>query len=408
MTKKNPILSNPENLINVTCDSFTYSTGWAVCVRDSNANVGSYTNTVGATAEYTFEGKKFYILASREHQNAICDIYLNNELVGPDISFGTIDGTKEPDIVFWDDTLEFGSHNVTIVNKGTAYIVLAGMYIDPLPSDGTGAILNFSNIETTYGTWQLSNTQPPYFYSTQTDASFYFYFYGTKFYLCGVRGSSFSTIKLTIDYDKEVTINTAFTNAVAQNSIGILLYESEDLEFKRHHVLIHKFSNSGRIGITNLFYTWNSNDVIPEPIPKAADIPVSIPATSTGIISTHSTTGSTSVECQFTGGISPDTIYPPYNCGYKIWNRNGEFAERRVTFKGVRFRIYGKRSSNHGKYQLYLDDQLIGNINQKGITTNIDYFLEYESDLLEYGEHTVVCNGTEVFEMFRIAFWPDL
>lgn len=72
------------------------------------------------------------------------------------------------------------------------------------------------------------------------------------------------------------------------------------------------------------------------------------------------------------------------------------------------FRIYDKRSVNHGKNQLYLEDQLIGTINQKGARSDINYFLEYESDLLEYGDHTIVCNGSEIFEMLRIAFRPDL
>lgn len=75
-------------------------------------------------------------------------------------------------------------------------------------------------------------------------------------------------------------------------------------------------------------------------------------------------------------------------------------------FKGEKFQVYGKYDPDHGEYNLLLDGQLIKTINQYG-TYNVPYALQYTSDILPYGEHTIKIEmlGAQ-FELYKFTYWP--
>lgn len=112
------------------------------------------------------------------------------------------------------------------------------------------------------------------------------------------------------------------------------------------------------------------------------------------------------VNCPDEVAISP--------CGETSWFNplNGAQSQNppkfEYTFKGEKYQVYGKYDPDHGDYNLFLDDKLVKTISQYG-TYDVPYALQYTSDVLPYGEHTIRIEMKNAqFELYKFAYWPSV
>ena len=134
---------------------------------------------------------------------------------------------------------------------------------------------------------------------------------------------------------------------------------------------------------------------------KALADPKPTPETYPLAVSTRQMTKSNNYQCE----SDPDVI----NCGQRCWSSDGT-AVFEYTFKGVQFVLYGKKASNHGSFDLIIDDKEPEVIDEHSSTTDA-YALLYTSDVLDYKEHKIVMKGKgngNPFELFRLSYWPSL
>ena len=104
-----------------------------------------------------------------------------------------------------------------------------------------------------------------------------------------------------------------------------------------------------------------------------------------------------------------DNFYNP-ECGSKCWSnkKSGDYFE--LTFEGVKFEVFGSYASNNGHFNIYLDNKFLETINLYKEGDSIHRTRVFESNVIEYGQHTVRLEGfqDEQFEIFKITYWPWL
>lgn len=346
------ILTNPEGLINITCDKFQYeSWGGAVCVENDGANHGSYGNS--GKAKYTFIGTKVHILAYKEDASGTADIFIDGIFV-ENANFnsgGTSNVDRFPGIVFSSTELEYNEHTIEIIPKGM--IVIGSLYINPLPREGSYR-LGFEEFGQTSGTWNKNtNSNPPTFSCNEEGSKGIFYFYGTRFWLTGIRSSSNGEFNLIIDDGTPISINERKTSGYAQNNMPILLYESEELEFKPHQVKIIR--TNYEIKLVNLLYTM---------YPYTE---VETPATDDTII--NNPVGLINITCDkltYTNWGNAICVSNGYadHASYS----NSVDASAKYTFKGTRAHILVWKEGNSGLANIIVDHYIIAtrNLNSGG------------------------------------------
>jgi len=266
------VLTNPEGLVNITCDKFEY-TGWdegsrgQVCVRSGEANHGSFTRNTGAKATVKFIGTKFHILAWKQENSGPAKIWVDNVLIG-EPNFNSNDGSRRSGIAFTSPEFPYGEHTLVIEHAGTfntQSVVIGSIYVDPLPEVG-GFKLAYDDFKITKGAWtQSTSTTPSTFTCTDEECAGKFSFFGTRFWLTGVRGSDVGEFEVTIDKNEPILIQERQSAEIAQNNLPVILYQSDELSFSQHTVKVRR--TSYKISLSNLLYTLYPYTQTPTPSP---------------------------------------------------------------------------------------------------------------------------------------------
>lgn len=144
----------------------------------------------GSSAKKARKTKKTVNFCSRFHilngvffsrVRNIINIRIDDELVGiPNFNSGGQQNYES--IVFTSNDLEYGQHTLEIECLGQGSIIFGGVYVDPLPREGSYC-LGFSDFKEREGDWIEYSDTPRVFSSSSEKASGTFEFYGTKFYL---------------------------------------------------------------------------------------------------------------------------------------------------------------------------------------------------------------------------------
>ena len=120
-----------------------------------------------------------------------------------------------------------------------------------------------------------------------------------------------------------------------------------------------------------------------------------------------------------TGSYGTESIACPNNtvattpCGTTAWHNPSSQGKNLPTFeykfKGVKFQVYGKYDKDHREFALYLDGEFLTNINQYTDGEDVLHALQYESEELPYGEHTIQAKSiSNSFAIYKFAYWPSL
>ncbi|MCW6655447.1 alpha-L-fucosidase, partial [Aerococcaceae bacterium NML201296] len=93
-----------------------------------------WTNRQGASAEYTFEGTKAYVVSTIDPNHDVMEIYVDGVKVQEVNTRSTV--RKRSQMVFETDTLSKGRHTIKLVNKTNRAIAAEGIYV--LNNNGEG------------------------------------------------------------------------------------------------------------------------------------------------------------------------------------------------------------------------------------------------------------------------------
>ncbi|KAK8881269.1 hypothetical protein M9Y10_004003 [Tritrichomonas musculus] len=266
-------VNNVDGLINITCDQFTYEGGWVKCHDNERwADIGSYTNDAGGKISYKFTGSRVHAFSLRQNRDGEkrCNakFFIDNKEICEINLFPT---TTHHQVVFSSDYLPFGEHTIEIAHGEVSGgpIIFCSFYVDPLPKIG-GEKLGYNDIKGNdkSDNWEYKNEEnkTPYFTTTNINAFVIFKFHGTRFWLTGIRDSTYGKFDLIIDEESHIEIdetkgisNFAYPERAYNNAI--LLYESDVLQLKDHTVKIVNKDNK-RITIINLLYSTQPHNAI--------------------------------------------------------------------------------------------------------------------------------------------------
>lgn len=229
------VMINPEGLINLTCDKFSYEE-WpsaGICVISDMADHGSYSLQAGSKARINFVGVKIHLLEYKERLSGLGNIMIDNEIVAT-VNFSSENQIKYESIIFTSHDLEYGEHTFEIESIQNAEIVFGSVYVDPLPKEGR-FILGYSDFKKLSGNWTINSDTPPSFVSDSEDASGMFEFYGTRFWLTGVRSIDFGDFELIIDDGPSIFIRESEIAPIAQNSKPFLFHQSKIIRIQTSH-----------------------------------------------------------------------------------------------------------------------------------------------------------------------------
>ena len=122
-----------------------------------------------------------------------------------------------------------------------------------------------------------------------------------------------------------------------------------------------------------------------------------------GIFKLTNQVSSQNFGCEYKNLDSPNA----YRCGLSCWSYLGHNTSLEYTFKGVKFQIYGTIDPSHGKFNLQIDDGNIIQINEYTASRSM-FTVVYTSELLEYKEHKIKIYSDEVYEIYKLTYWPSL
>lgn len=156
-----------------------------------------------------------------------------------------------------------------------------------------------------------------------------------------------------------------------------------------------------------LQFVYYVDNYQPQQTPSA--VPISVPIAQMNIEG--------SLNCNFGGTVTTYSVQK-YNCNDNInicetesrcglvCNTTGNFQ---YTFKGVQFAIYGTISPDLGHFDVYFNNELVGN-GDESKSPRQDYALVFTSKQYEYKEYTVkiISNRQERFEIYKLVYWPAL
>lgn len=94
-----------------------------------------------------------------------------------------------------------------------------------------------------------------------------------------------------------------------------------------------------------------------------------------------------------------------YQCGFRCWTAGETSFE--YSFKGVKFVLYGTYDPLHETFLIKIDDNEPIEVNEHSDNRQT-YKQVFISDELEYKEHTILIYGSNVYELYKLAYWPSL
>lgn len=124
----------------------------------------------------------------------------------------------------------------------------------------------YEDLVQTAGTWTkttILNSNTPIIACTDDTCDGEFNFTGTKFYLTGVRGNDVGEFEIFIDDDPVISIKERQSAKITQNNSPVVLFQSDELEFKSHKVKIHRTVYD--VLLVNLLYSthpWLPSDIV--------------------------------------------------------------------------------------------------------------------------------------------------
>ena len=180
-------------MINITCDKFTYE-NWPEGGRCASSESSNH----GSKAKITLFGVKAHLLVRKENTAGITYVRIDDTVVAI-VDFKSYYGEATNCIAFTSNELGYGEHTIEVETHSTSTIILESFYINSIPKENS-FVLGYSDFRQIEGDWtQDSSTTPTVFSSASDPASVTFVFYGTWFYLTGVRGNNVGNLKISID-----------------------------------------------------------------------------------------------------------------------------------------------------------------------------------------------------------------
>ncbi|OHT02701.1 hypothetical protein TRFO_30160 [Tritrichomonas foetus] len=359
----------------VTIDRLSYNGVW-------RGDDEKYTTEVGASAEYSFKGTRFWIRGKIAPNHGRMRIEVDEDKY-------YIVNTKQNITNY--DYLLFSSYELTDSEHSIKIICLDEpieiKYIFFVSSSPKGDNIKYANaIGFKYedsAQWSNSNNVFEGLWTTTKNSKALFTFYGTEFWLYGKIAPNHGIIQLNIDNEHSPTVNC---HSEKEDS-NILLYHSSGLNpsFDYHTIEISYIDNSvGNEGIqiNRLYYQQPNNTNIELP-GEIVSSPIHANA-----ISAHK--------------FTMDTYWGNGNSGGKYSENNG--ASMTFKFTGYQFWIQGKVAPHHGKMQLIVDNSVSYIIDTQNEQSE-DQHLMFSSSKIENKEHTVtIINVDAVVEITYLLY----
>ncbi|KAK8837937.1 hypothetical protein M9Y10_035879 [Tritrichomonas musculus] len=335
------------------------------------------------TFEYTFRGEKYQIYGKNHANHGNFALYLDDVFV-ENVTQKISDDELPYDLQYTSPLLPYGTHTIKVKSVGEDLEIWKFTYWPSVHAQRLNSteILPLWNVESDkiggLREWAHENS-----YAAVNKT------YMLKFSKIWVYGSTDNT-----HGDMMFSINNDY-HYINQNTSsrvdGVLLYESDYLPLKDYNIT---FSQHVEDCVFYCIYY----------LPVETTVPISV---GVGQMTITGATGEEKTECS-------NTEVAKTPCGITKWF-NPENAAHTAnpptfsyTFKGEKFQVYGKYDPDHGNYKLFLDGQLIKTINQYG-TYDVPFALQYTSDILPYGEHTIrVETDKAQFALYKFAYWPSV
>lgn len=172
-----------------------------------------------------------------------------------------------------------------------------------------------------------------------------------------------------------------------------VIYESPEFPLSYNELkLTYKNNRYGNRVCLSFIY------ILDEMIPTLNSVGVSV--------SMNSISKSGSYECSAETCL--DKQYTETPCGIRCKSKSA-IASFSYTFTGVRFQVFGTNNPSHTSFNIYVDDLLAETASQTA-SKNEMYVLQYTSDILTYGQHTIraECENGQTFEISKFVYGPSL
>lgn len=104
----------------------------------------------------------------------------------------------------------------------------------------------------------------------------------------------------------------------------------------------------------------------------------------------------------------PEDSIATFNCCKKCWSK-GSLLTYTYKFKGEKFQVFGTIDKSHKRFSIYLDDVFHARCDERyGEKSQVLFTPFYTSGLLTYGEHTVMIQSEEIFELVKMTYWVSI
>lgn len=224
--------------VNNSDSTIVYSGSWTYDSAPGGGYMNdiSYSNTAGDFAEYTFTGTSIAVLAGKDVNRGICEIYLDGVSQG---KFDMYSPYTLRQYEFIDvQGLEYGEHSVKIVVTGEKNDLSAGAYVDidafAVTSRYSKTVDNFEDDYISYnGSW-THDTTLQISYSNDVNAYAEMEFNGTGITLLATRTSNRGLAEIFIDGVSQGTVDLYSAVTLEHKTV----WSSDALEKGNHTIKV--------------------------------------------------------------------------------------------------------------------------------------------------------------------------
>lgn len=337
------------------------------------------------TFSYTFKGEKYQVYGKMDSDHGKFRLFLDDEVVG-DFNQYTSGADVEYALHYTSDILPYGWHTIKVTPLGDDIEIYKFTYWPSvhakrlnsteigqawkIESDGIGGLREWANENYKTGVKKIKT------------------FKFSKFWLYGSTYINHGKMFLAINGDEHyVDQNTT------KRIDGVLVYESEILPLNDYTLTMSQYIEDCLI---NCLYYIDEPQPTPEPISVSVDM-----MTKTGKYGT------------VTNKACPNDKVATEPCGKTVWfnpsSQGSNPPTFSYTFKGEKYQVFGKLDKDHGKFRLFLDDEVVGDFDQYTSGPDQLYYLHYTSDIIPYGWHTIKVTplGDDI-EIYKFTYWPSV